>query len=129
MTYATQANLEARFGAEVAQFIAANAASVAQALADADAIIDGYIAGRYSLPLASVPAILTQYACDIARYRLYSDAASDVVQSRHKDAIAFLTRLSSGQISLGVSEPAPTGGGVSYSAPGRVFDADTLGMM
>ena len=129
MTYATQANLSDRFGAEVAQFIAANAASVAQALADADAIIDGYLAGRYTLPLDSVPAILTQYACDIARYRLYSDAAPEVVVSRHKDAINFLTRLSSGQISLGVATPEPASGGVSFSSAGSVFDAETLGMM
>lgn len=129
MTYATQTDLENRFGDEVAQFLAANAAAISLALADADAVIDGYLAGRYSLPLASVPAILTQYACDIARYRLYSDQAPEVVQSRHKDAIAFLTRLSSGQITLGVSEPAPVGGGASFYTPGRVFDADTLGSM
>jgi phage gp36-like protein len=129
MTYALQADLEARYGDEVAQFVAANAAAVAQALADADALIDGYLAGRYSLPLASVPPILKQYACDIARYRLYSDAANDVVLARYKDAVNYLTRLGSGQISLGVSTPEPVSGGVSFSTPGRVFDADSLGAM
>jgi phage gp36-like protein len=125
MTYATQANLEARFGGEIADFLAGNAASVAQALADADAMIDGYLAS-YSLPLASVPPILTQYACDIARYRLYGDAAPEVVVNRHKDAIRFLERVAAGQIGLGVTGIAPVAGSISTNAPSRVFSADAL---
>ena len=65
MPYATQADLETRFGsAELAQLTdrisgsVIDAAVVGRALADAEAEIDGYLAARYQLPLASAPAVL-----------------------------------------------------------------------
>ncbi|MCR6494794.1 DUF1320 family protein [Thermomonas sp. S9] len=49
-------------------------------LDDAQAEIDGYIASRYKLPLPTVPAALARIACDVARYRLWEDVASDDVR-------------------------------------------------
>ena len=61
-----------------------------RALDDADAEIDGYLAGRYTLPLATVPRVLTNIACDIARYRLHDDRATEQVTTRYRDAIRLL---------------------------------------
>ncbi|MFY2646294.1 phage protein Gp36 family protein, partial [Achromobacter insuavis] len=44
---------------------------VDRALADARNTIDSYIAGRYTLPLSSVPQVLIRIACELARYYLY----------------------------------------------------------
>lgn len=73
------------------------------ALADASATIDGYLAGRYALPLVSTPPVLIPICCDLARYQLYDEQASEQVSNRHKNAIRFLELVASGKVSLGVS--------------------------
>lgn len=99
------------------------------ALADADAEIDVYLTSRYTLPLATVPRLLVNAACDVARYRLYEDRSTEHVTKRYDDAIKLLKMVSKGEISLGldVNEElaAPAGGAQSTSA-GRVFTRDTL---
>lgn len=109
MPYATQADLEARFGTdELTQLTdrvgagVPDAAIVARALADAEAEIDGYLASRYALPLATVPPVLARIACDIARYRLWEDRASDEVRRRYEDARRLLESIARGQVSLGL---------------------------
>jgi len=109
MTYATQADLEARFGLdELTQLTdrtnagVPDAVVVARALADADAEIDGYLASRYALPLATVPPVLARIACDIARYRLWEDRASEEVRRRYEDARRLLESIARGQVSLGL---------------------------
>lgn len=134
MAYATQADMLARFGEdELIQLTdradppigAIDAAVLAARLADADALIDGYLAGRYSLPLASTPAILTQYACDVARYLLYGNKMPEDVRDRYEDALRFLGRVADGRIGLGVT-PAPAAGGPAHAAGARVFDTAGL---
>src|SRR5574341_1516172 len=68
-----------------------------KALADADAEINGYLAGRYTLPLASTPLILVGMACDIARFRLYKPQATEEVRQRYEDAIKYLTKVAEGK--------------------------------
>lgn len=63
------------------------------ALQDSSEEIDGYIGGRYSLPLANVPSNLNRIACDIARYRLYFEQPTEHVTKLYDDAIAFLKRV------------------------------------
>lgn len=131
MSYATAADLALRFGeAELAQLAdplhtgEPDAAVLALALADADAEIDGYLAARYQLPLPSVPAVLVRVACDVARYRLWADRASDEVRRRYEDASKLLTNLSKGVVALGLAEadPAPQPSLASFAAGAeRVF--------
>ena len=68
MGYVTQQQLVDRFGERLLLQVAdradppagtINADVVARALADTDAMIDGYLAGRYILPLAATPPLLT----------------------------------------------------------------------
>ena len=136
MSYAAQANLETRYGSvEMAQLsdrasgAVIDVAVVARALADADAEIDAWLGGRYALPLASVPAVLERVACDIARYRLYDDRATEQVRQRYEDAVRDLKAIAAGALTIDGAAPlAPADGGnhVNYRAPGRVFNADTL---
>jgi phage gp36-like protein len=139
MPYATQADLEARFGQrELIQLTdraipptgAVDGAVLNAALADADARIDAYLQGRYTLPLADAPAILVQLASDIARYLLQDDRATDEVRRRYGDAIRYLEQVAAGKVSL---SPAPGGetavssDAPQYSSAPRVFSAETLG--
>jgi len=73
-----------------------------QAIADAGAEMDGYLGGRYQLPLATVPPVLKALCCNIARYKLYDEQASEQVIKRYDSAIKFLFSVSKGEISLGV---------------------------
>ncbi|KQQ85847.1 hypothetical protein ASF65_04740 [Aureimonas sp. Leaf324] len=50
---------------------------VGRALADADALIDGYVGKVHALPLAAVPPALVKTAADIARFYLHSKPEKD----------------------------------------------------
>ena len=137
-TYASQADMVSRFGeSEMVEATALNdpetteivASVLADALADADAEINSYLATRYSLPLADVPRILLPVACDIARYRLWKEKASESVGERHRAAIAFLKDVSAGRAALGITTeqdatPAPTGGVQISEACNRITHRD-----
>ncbi len=75
---------------------------LAQAIADACAEMNGYIGSRYALPLATIPETLKPFSCDIARYKLYDEQATEHVTERYNSAIKFLLSVSKGHISLGV---------------------------
>lgn len=114
MPYATLSDLIERFGElELTQLTDAatpgliDEAVAARALADAAAVVDGHLGGRYALPLASVPPVLVGAACDLARARLYKDVLPEAVAKRHDDAMKYLGLLGRGRITLGaVPEPA-----------------------
>ena len=103
-----------------------------RAIADADAEIDSKLSTRYTLPLISVPAILTSYACDIARYRLYDDQIVDVVTERYKQALNWLKDIAEGKANLPADAIDPDI--VAYSTPRIVastafFSDDLLSKM
>lgn len=71
MPYATQQMLTDRVGGPMLILLTDRAAvpqgvidlgTLARAQADADAMVDGYLAGRYTLPLATVPALVADIA-------------------------------------------------------------------
>lgn len=136
MTYATQQDLVDRFGtAELAQLTdpaagtTINATTVARALADADAEIDTRLAAYYTLPLATVPAVLTRLAADLARYFLWDTRATDQVRNRYKDAAGLLDKIGSGAVQLpgGVLlAPGSSAVAVAASAPARQFSSALL---
>ena len=127
MPYCTKADLIARFGEDELQAIARDAsgeiddAAVDRACDDASGEIDGYVsAAGYPVPLSPVPRIVTAYACDIARYRLYDEHATDQVQKRYDDAVKFLRSVSRGEVKLGISTgPASSSAGSVHMNPGR----------
>lgn len=128
MSYCTQADLIDRFGdTEITQLSdrsglgALDSAIVAQAIADADAEIDGYLSGRYALPMASVPLVMTRLACDIARYWLFGQDVTDLVKARYDQAISYLGKVASGTITLG---PDATGNEPASQTASALIQSD-----
>lgn len=100
-----------------------------EALAAAGVEVDGYIGGRYPLPLAQPPKILTGYACDIARYRLCGSGTqlTEDIRDRFRDAVRFLELAASGKVTLGGMPDggsAPTDNTVQFTQGSRVFARD-----
>lgn len=115
MAYASVQNLIDRYGQDQVLVLAdrdndgePDAEVTARAIADADAEIDAHLAGRYQLPLASVPPVLERIACDIIMYRLCNEPSLVTEESRKRfdDAQASLKRIESGKMSLGMT-PQP----------------------
>jgi phage gp36-like protein len=140
MPYVTQAQLVTRFGSDllIRRTDRSNTPKttidtdvVMAAIADAEALVDGYLGKVYALPLSVVPPILTRVAGDIAIYFLMGDTAEkDSSWHRaYREAMAWLADVSKGLIQLdeeGVA-PAQTGGGAVRTSPGdRVFTRDSL---
>lgn len=128
MTYATQQDLIDRFGEDELRQVADVDGSgdidpviVARALADADAEVDAALFGRYQLPLASVPQLLTRLACDLARESLFTDAPTEVVTERAKVARGLLAKIASGAMSfdLARTEAATSTAGLVEIVTGR----------
>lgn len=103
------------------------------ALESASAEIDGYLAGRFPLPLTNPPRILAGYACDIARYRLCGSGTrlTEDIRDRFRDAVRFLELAAAGKVSLG---GMPDGGAapsaddsIQFHAGTRVFARDAGG--
>lgn len=113
MAYAALADLIGRFGeTELGQVADTDGtgeidrALVDRALADADAEIDAALIGRYTLPIAPVPELLTRIACDLARESLYADQPTKVVEDRAKRARELLAQIAKGVMRLG-ADAAP----------------------
>ena len=136
MTYATEADLVLRFGAdEIAQISntglegGVDNARVVQVLTDTDALINGYLVSRYAIPLSTVPEVLVPFACDIARC-LLARLPTDEMKDRKKAALRWLELVAKGDLSLGVDpegqQPAESGGGAKAVGSPRTFSQESL---
>lgn len=114
MSYATPQDLIGRYpNRDLVQLsnedpaaTAIDTAALQQALDDASAELDGYLGGRFTLPLTDPPAVLNRLAADIAIYRLQAlrplhDLAD--ARRRYDDAIAMLTKVAAGELTLGIA--------------------------
>ncbi|MBZ0253606.1 MAG: DUF1320 domain-containing protein [Candidatus Methylomirabilis sp.] len=106
-------------------------AVVEKALEAASARIDGYLEGRYALPLAKVPAALKGHCCDLALYILWGKRPlgdSDDIRKRHEDAVRYLERVAEGRIGLGLDADggAPAAAAPMVEGPAKVFGRDNL---
>lgn len=135
MTYATQQNLVDRFGElELIQLsdresaAAIDASVIAQVLADADELIDSYIAARVALPLATVPPRLVRVAGDIARYYLHADAPTEQVRRAYDDARRWLVDVGQGRATLGDDGTAAPAAGetIEFTGDARLFSRSRL---
>lgn len=99
------------------------------ALETAGVVIDGYLGGKYTLPLDPQPVVLTAYAVDIAIYHLFGrrQGPPDHWKDRYKDAIDYLRRVADGKQSLGVGDPEPPAADeAAVSSSDRIFSRETL---
>lgn len=109
--YAAIEDLETRFGVDELEHLAPtentnesyDSVKLTAALGEASAEMDTFIAVAYALPLPSTPAFLKTVCCDIARYRLWDNSATEEVRNRYVDAVAWLKRLAKGEATLGLS--------------------------
>lgn len=110
-----------------------------EAIEDAGAEIDGYIAKRYRLPLSKVPPVLNKYAKDIAVYNLVSRMGVDesdrekTFLNRYNAAIKFLLEVAKGTVDLDVEEPGngipgegTAANGFRMSSSSRIFSRDSM---
>ncbi|OGS90855.1 MAG: hypothetical protein A2Z95_06210 [Gallionellales bacterium GWA2_60_18] len=123
-------------GGSMSGYTAGEQAATAAALAliegkllDADSVIDGYLLAKYQVPLSAVPRLIVGIACDLARYALYDDIATEQITQRHKDAIKLLDAIGKGTVNLGGndSQAQPLDhASVQYAVPGRVVNTTSL---
>lgn len=136
MSYATAQDMLDRFGAsEMEQLtdinkprlIAVDTLVLDRALEDATALIDGYLVGRYALPLASVPGNLKVMCCGIARYQLMSSSPDEHAKADWENAFKFLVSVSRGDVQLFPPSAAPAVEGVGpvlFHAGSKIMGRD-----
>jgi len=139
MRYAESSDLILRYGeAEIALLTDLTGTGVVDTdkcnvvLDDASALIDGYLAGRYPLPLAHVPTALVPICCDIARQRLYGEQCPEQIAKRYDAALAFLKSVGKGELALGLAadgESLESQDLAQISSDGRVFGRDSGGFL
>lgn len=138
MTYATIAQLTDRFGermlialtdrAEVATGVV-DTDVVDRALADTDAQIDGYLAARYALPLASTPALVADLAQVIAIWKLHPYSPDEKIKKDYDDALKMLRDIADGRVKLDLAGVEPEGvdtGGVQITDRERPLTEDNM---
>ncbi|MGY3910748.1 gp436 family protein [Aeromonas piscicola] len=131
MRYATPTDLDERYGATLITRLSDKDntgeradAAIARALEDADVVIDGFLDGRYPLPLATVPRVLVRLSTSLARYHLEEGCATDRVNDDYTLALKMLEKIGKGELSLGLStegaRPEP-GMSCEITSGGHVF--------
>jgi len=93
--------------------------------------IDGYLGGRYELPMAAPPAILKKLCVDIAGWLLHvrrDVGAPEHWQRRYDNAVRFLEQVAAGKITLGAGDPVKTTGSdtASITGPERLMGREGL---
>jgi phage gp36-like protein len=134
MSYCTPTQLEERYGADLLVQLTdraepatgqIDATVIDRALADTDAEIDGFLAGRYQLPLATTPQMVTNLALAIAFYKLHRRETDDKTRRDYDDALKRLKDIQQGVFKLNVAgvEPASTtlGDAPQFEGPERVL--------
>ncbi|MGD0564540.1 MAG: phage protein Gp36 family protein [Roseiarcus sp.] len=112
MPYAAESDLDAKWGAELVTLAAWNPATsardegrIAVALGAAAAVMDGYFARRYPLPLAPSAGgalLLTNINCDLAMGLLSNTPGTrnEIVAEAEKRALSFLRDVGDGKAAI-----------------------------
>ena len=138
MSYVTLAQLTARFGEAMLVALTdrgefstgtVDTTVVDRALADADAMIDGYLARRYALPVTVTQPLLVTIAGAVAIYHLHTTEPDPKIEADYKSAMAMLRDISSGTIALtaaGLEAPSTGGTGVQFTDRDRNMTQDNM---
>ena len=138
MAYSTLADLTARYGQALLVQISDRAdaptgevdeALITQAIANADAVIDGFLLGRYQLPLASTPGLVADWSQRIAIYKAHGQNVDQKISADYDAAMRELGQVASGAIRLAIAGAEPTGSGaagVIATDTERVFTRDSM---
>lgn len=108
---------------------------VSDAIADADAEIDGYLMKRYPVPMSPAPAVISKYSKDIAIYNLISRSGIDTGEresnylTRYKNAITFLSKVAKGEVDIikeGGSQTKAAATGFKINGSPRLFSRGSM---
>lgn len=140
--YATVADMIARFGEtqmmrlsmpEDRTATTVDEVKVNTALADASVLIDGYIRGRYLVPIVNPPADIVRATCILARYDLAQGehvAPSEEMGKTRKDVISWLENIARELVNLdaprAAAEGPAVGSGPRMTDRPRIFTDDSL---
>ena len=120
MPYTTTAELSDRYGQRMLVQLtdrasppvgAIDQAVIDREIANAGAVIDGYLAGRYALPLAETPPLLADLAQAIAIYKLHPATPEAKIKDDYDTALRQLQAIASGMIKLAVAGIEAAGSG------------------
>lgn len=102
---------KAAAGQDITDYSIEEQAAVTDALAlieskllDAESMVNGFLASRYAIPLATVPRLVVTVLCDVARYQLYDDLATETIKNKYDEAMKLLKSIANGQVNLGVDQ-------------------------
>lgn len=96
---------------------------------DAEAMVDGYIGTKYTLPLAEVPPLIADITRRIWLYNLHPHTPSDKVQADYDLALKQLREISLGTLTIPAAglEPAVADGmGAQFTDRERDFSPETM---
>ena len=122
MSYATLDDLKKRFGnallvrltdrAEVPTGVI-DEGVVEEALADTDAVIDGYLEAKYALPVSEVPTQLKDLGKAIAIYKLHVEMVGEKITKDYENALRMLREIAHGDIRLTIAGKVAANNGAS----------------
>lgn len=107
-----------------------NESVIADGVRQAQELVDGYLRGRYQLPLDPVPTILRDAVVYLARHWLYQrrpeGALPDAVKDSRKDTLQLLENIRDGIITLGTptGQAVPEPGEIRLRARPQQFSAE-----
>lgn len=110
-----------------------NESVIEEAVRQAEELVDGYLRGRYVLPLDPVPTVLRDAVVYLARHWLYQrrpeGAVPDAVKDSRKDTIKLLETIRDGVVTLGMpsGQAAPEPGEVKVRSRRQQFSDDLWG--
>ncbi len=101
-----------------------------RALADTDAVINGYLATRYQLPLTTVPALIADLAGAICLWKLHVTSPEEKVKADYDAAIKTLRDIASGVVRIpdaaGIEAAVSGAQGVQVTDRERPFTAENM---
>lgn len=99
--YINQEDLYSHFHKlEIDDMVGDSASKLEAIITATSALIDGFVASRYSLPLSNQHEILKSAACDIAYYKLQDISPTETARKRYEDALSLLNKISKGDVVL-----------------------------
>lgn len=110
--YVTQDELVARYGEDTVRRLSdrtaqnkIDAARVAAAIAAAESLVNGYVAGVAALPFAAPPPLIKNIAADLSYFYLHDGLVDlpEVVRQTERAAMSVLRDIAARKISLGLS--------------------------
>lgn len=105
-----------------------NEAVIEDGVRQAEELVDGYLRGRYNLPLDPVPTVLRDAVVYLARHWLYQrrpeGVLPDAVKDSRKDTIKLLESIRDGVVTLGMptGQAAPEPGEIRVRSRRQQFD-------